>query len=94
VVKKLPELILFIERSARGDFRQIAPRKKQLKSQTGNPVQLPTKGSRKGPRVVFKREVFCFLSAPLAALIYSGLQMRVREDNRRSFPTQCGRNLR
>jgi hypothetical protein len=29
---------LIIERSARGDFRRIAPRKKQLKSQTGNPV--------------------------------------------------------
>jgi hypothetical protein len=35
---KTIELILFIERSARGDFRRIAPRKKQLKSQTGNPV--------------------------------------------------------
>jgi hypothetical protein len=35
--KKLSNF-LFIERSARGDFRRIAPRKKQLKSQTGNPV--------------------------------------------------------
>jgi hypothetical protein len=35
---KTSELVLFIKRSARGDFRQIAPRKKQLKSQTGNPV--------------------------------------------------------
>jgi hypothetical protein len=34
--KKL--LSLFIELSARGDFRRIAPRKKLLKSQTGNPV--------------------------------------------------------
>jgi hypothetical protein len=36
--KKLADLFYQYERSARGDFRRIAPRKKQLKSLTGNPV--------------------------------------------------------
>jgi hypothetical protein len=37
--------------AARGDFRRIAPRKKLLKSQTGNPVyELPNRIHRK-PRV-------------------------------------------